>query len=82
MVKIMISLSRELLKKVDRAANGRGRRRDELIREALQAMLAEDQRGRRSWEEALAPLKKLERQWIGQWNSTDVVRYDRQDRRL
>jgi hypothetical protein len=30
--------------------------------------------------EALVPLKALEHQWVGQWNSTDVVRYYRETR--
>jgi hypothetical protein len=30
-----------------------------------------------SWQSALAPLRDLERQWIGEWDSTDIVRHDR-----
>ena len=80
MAKIMISLPQEFLKKVDRAAKTQGRSRSELIREALRTLLSERQGGRRSWKEALAPLKALEQQWIGQWNSTDIVRYYRETR--
>ena len=34
----------------------------------------------RLFAEALAPLKELEHQWVGQWNSTDIVRYYRETR--
>lgn len=30
------------------------------------------------WKEALAPLKELEQQWVGQWDSTDIIRYYRE----
>jgi Arc/MetJ-type ribon-helix-helix transcriptional regulator len=80
MAKIMISLPQDFLKKVDRAAKAQGRSRSELIREALRNMLAGNREGRRSWREALAPLKELEQQWVGQWNSTDIVRYYRETR--
>jgi Arc/MetJ-type ribon-helix-helix transcriptional regulator len=80
MAKIMISLPHEFLKRVDRAAKAQGRSRSELIREALRALLSGRQGSRRSWTEALAPLKDLEAQWVGQWNSTDIVRYYRETR--
>jgi Arc/MetJ-type ribon-helix-helix transcriptional regulator len=80
MAKIMISLPHEFLKKVDRAAKAQGRSRSALIREALRTVLAAGQAGRHSWKEALAPLKGLEQQWVGQWNSTDIVRYYRETR--
>ena len=80
MAKIMISLPEEFLKKVDRAAKAQGRSRSELIREALRVMLTGKESGRRSWKEALAPLKELEQQWVGQWNSTDIIRYYRETR--
>src|SRR2546425_4360194 len=73
MAKIMISLPQEFLKKVDLAAKAQGRSRSELTREALRTLLSESQGDRRSWKEALAPLKELERQWVGRWNSTDIV---------
>jgi hypothetical protein len=34
----------------------------------------------RSWKQALAPLRELERHWIGQWDSTDIIRYFRDTR--
>ncbi len=80
MAKVMVSLPSEFLKRVDRVARGQHRSRSELIREALR-MVLEDQTDRAtSWQDALAPLRDLERQWIGEWNSTDIVRYYR-DRR-
>jgi len=80
MAKIMISLPQEFLKKVDRAARAQGRSRSELIREALRTLLAGSQKSRGFWKEALAPLKELEHRWVGQWNSTDIVRYYRETR--
>ena len=80
MAKVMISLPNEFLKKVDRTARAQGRSRSELIREALRAMLTGKEADRRSWKEALASLKELERQWIGQWDSTDIIRYFRETR--
>jgi predicted transcriptional regulator len=69
----MISLPDEFLKRVDRIAKAQGRSRSELIREALRRMLTGSE-GRRSWREALAPLADLEQQWVGRWNSTDIIR--------
>jgi metal-responsive CopG/Arc/MetJ family transcriptional regulator len=80
MAKIMISLPQEFLKKVDRAARAQGRSRSGLIREALRTLLDASRGRRRSWKEALAPLEALEQQWVGQWNSTDIVRYYRETR--
>lgn len=80
MAKIMISLPNDFLKKVDRTARAQRRSRSELIREALRAMLAGEGGSRGSWKEALAPLEELEAQWVGQWNSTDIVRYYRETR--
>jgi Arc/MetJ-type ribon-helix-helix transcriptional regulator len=80
MAKVMVSLPDEFLKKVDRTAKAQGRSRSELIREALRLMLTGKEKGRRSWKEALAPLKELEQQWVGQWDSTDIIRYYRETR--
>ncbi len=80
MAKIMISLPDEFLKKVDRTARAQGRSRSELIRAALRTVLTGEANARNSWKDALAPLKELEPRWIGQWNSTDIVRYYRETR--
>ena len=80
MAKIMISLPNDFLKKVDRTARAQGRSRSELIREALRTVLAGAGSNRTSWKGALAPLEALEAQWVGQWNSTDIVRYYRETR--
>ena len=80
MAKIMISLPQEFLNEVDRAAEAQGRSRSELIREALRTLLSKSQGDRRSWKKALALLKELEQQWVGRWNSTDIVRYYRETR--
>ena len=80
MAKVMISLPDEFLKKVDRYAKAQGRSRSELIREALRTLLAGRGAGHRSWQAAIAPLRELEQQWVGQWDSTDVIRYYRETR--
>lgn len=80
MAKIMISLPDEFLKKVDRTAKTLGRSRSELIREALGGMLTGKEGGRRSWKETLTPLKGLEQQWVGRWDSTDIIRSYREIR--
>ena len=80
MAKIMISLPDGFLRRVDRTAKAQGRSRSELIREALRGMLADQGTGRASWKDALAPLTKLEEQWVGQWDSTDIIRYYRETR--
>lgn len=80
MAKVMVSLPNEFLKRVDRVARRQNRSRSELIREALRAVLTEQADRATSWQDALAPLRHLERQWIGHWDSEDIVRYYR-DRR-
>ena len=80
MAKVMISLPDEFLKKVDRTARAQGRTRSELIREALRAILNGKNRRRQSWKKALTPLRDLEQHWVGQWNSTDIIRYYRDNR--
>jgi Arc/MetJ-type ribon-helix-helix transcriptional regulator len=76
--KVMISIPDALLKKVDRAAKKRRRSRSEVVQEALRADLTGAQW--KSWKSALAPLRQLEQQWVGQWDSTDIIRYYRDTR--
>ena len=80
MAKVMISLPDKFLKKVDRTAQTQGRSRSELIREALRAALGAKEARARSWKRALAPLRELEQHWVGQWDSTDIIRYYRDTR--
>ena len=80
MAKVMISIPDGLLKKVDRAAKKQRRSRSEVVREALRADLTNYAAQRRSWKNAFAPLRKLEQQWVGQWDSTDIIRYYRDTR--
>lgn len=80
MAKVMVSLPSEFLRRVDRVARGQNRSRSELIREALRMVLEDKAHRATSWRDALAPLRDLERQWIGEWDSVDIVRYYR-DRR-
>ena len=80
MAKVMITIPDGLLKKVDQVAKKRRRSRSEVVREALHADLTNQAAQRRSWKKALAPLRKLEQQWVGQWDSTDIIRYYRDTR--
>ncbi len=79
MAKVMVSFPSQFLRKVDRAARSQGRSRSELIREALRVTLGE-KGARRSWKEAVAPLRELEEKWVGEWDSTDIIRYYRDSR--
>jgi len=54
-------------------ARDQGRSRSELIREALRTLLSEGHGNRRSWTEALAPLKELEQQWVGRATPAKTV---------
>ena len=80
MAKVMITIPDGLLKKVDRAAKRQRRSRSEVVREALRADLTNEGGQRPGWKTALAPLRKLEQQWVGQWDSTDIIRYYRDTR--
>lgn len=80
MPKVMISLPDKFLKKVDRVAKKQCRSRSEVIREALRSLLDDHSKDLRSWKQSLAPLRELEQQWIGQWDSTDIIRYFRDTR--
>jgi Arc/MetJ-type ribon-helix-helix transcriptional regulator len=80
MAKVMISLPDTFLKQVDRIARAQNRSRSELIREALRALLSGDRRAAHSWKKSLAPLRALEQQWVGQWDSADIIRYYRDTR--
>lgn len=79
MAKVMISIPDALLKRVDRAAKKNRRSRSEIVRQALRADLT-NHTARQSWRNALAPLRKLQQQWVGQWDSTDIIRYYRDTR--
>ncbi len=78
MAKVMISLPDSFLKRVDRVARSQNRSRSELIREALRTHMEAETRRSTSWRDDLAPLRDLEQQWVGQWDSTEVVRYYRE----
>jgi len=80
MAKVMISLPNGFLKRVDRTAQAQGRSRSELIRDALRTALNGKDKRKHSWKKALAPLRDLEQHWVGQWDSTDIIRYYRDSR--
>ncbi|MEX0806086.1 MAG: ribbon-helix-helix domain-containing protein [Candidatus Binatia bacterium] len=80
MAKVMVSIPDEVLKKADSAAKSQRRSRGDVIRDALRAQMAKTRKGTSKWETALAPLRKLEQHWVGQWDSTDIIRYYRDSR--
>ncbi len=80
MAKVMISLPDDFLKKVDRAARAQGRSRSELIRETLRTTVNRKHSRAQSWKRAIAPLRDLEERWVGQWDSTEIIRYYRDHR--
>jgi hypothetical protein len=43
-------------------------------------MLADQETVSGTWKDALAPLRELEEQWVGRWDSTDIIRYYRETR--
>jgi hypothetical protein len=80
MAKVRISIPDEVLKKLDSAAKAQRRSRTQVIRDVLRAQMGEQRGNHGKWKKALAPLKKLEQQWVGQWDSTDIIRYYRDTR--
>lgn len=79
MAKVMVSFPDDFLKKVDQEARSQNRSRSELIREALRNSLPQRPYPR-SWRKALAGLRRLEKEWVGKWDSTEVIRSDRERR--
>ena len=80
MAKIVISLPGRFIKKVDRVAKAQRRTRSELIRKPLTSHLNGGSKRRTAWKKAFTPLRELEHQWVGQWDSTDIIRYYRDHR--
>ncbi len=80
MAKVTLILPDSVLRKIDRAAKSQRQSRSAVIREAVRSQIAKSAKGNSKWRKALAPLKDLERQWIGQWDSTDVIRNYRESR--
>ena len=77
MAKVMVSFPDDFLKKVDEEARFQNRSRSELIREALRGAIR-GKPDRRSWRSGLARLRRLEGEWVGEWDSTEVIRSDRE----
>jgi Arc/MetJ-type ribon-helix-helix transcriptional regulator len=83
MAKVMVSLPDELLEKIDQEARRQDRSRSDLIPELLRKAFRQ-RPDPRSWRNAFARLRRLEKIWIGKWDSTQVIRSDRdrfEDRR-
>lgn len=80
MAKVMISLPAEFLRRVDRQAKIEGRSRSELIREALRRLIDERGARRLRWDQAIARLDWLKSEWTKGWDSTDMIRRDRESR--
>lgn len=87
MAKVMVSFPDDFLRKVDRQAKTQNRTRSELIREALREVLGGRDGEPLRWSRAVERLGWLEGAWVDRWDSTDVIRrdrdrrHDRQDRR-
>jgi Arc/MetJ-type ribon-helix-helix transcriptional regulator len=74
----MVSFPEDFLKRVDRQAQIQNRSRSELIREALRNVVERRGPGSRSWGKALSHLRRLDPEWVGKWDSTAVIRSDRE----
>jgi predicted transcriptional regulator len=81
MTKVMVSFPEDFLKRVDEEARAQDRSRSELIREALRDSFGRQMPRARSWGKALARLRRLEAEWVGKWDSTAVIRSDRERER-
>lgn len=78
MAKIMISLPDALLKDADRMAKRQRRTRSELFREALRMMIEGGHPEKRAWGDvAKAVHERLQGHWTGRWDSTSVIREER-----
>jgi predicted transcriptional regulator len=78
MAKVIISLPDALLRDADRVAKAQHRTRSELFREALRLVLVQRSVDRPSWAETSNAVRaKLDGHWRGHWDSTAVIRADR-----
>jgi Arc/MetJ-type ribon-helix-helix transcriptional regulator len=77
MAKVTVSFPDDFLKQVDREAKARHRSRSEFIREVLRDAMKRPRASSRSWKKALRDLRRLEHAWVGDWDSTDLIRSDR-----
>ena len=80
MAKVMVSFPDEFLERVDRRARAQNRSRSELIRDALRRELDERSGVSAAWGKAVSRLRWLESEWTSRWDSTDVIRRDRESR--
>jgi hypothetical protein len=78
MAKIMISLPKEFLKGVDRIGKGSAPVPQRADPRGVEGHARRQVEWAASWK--LAPLKDLEQQWVGRWDSTDIIRYYRETR--
>ena len=78
MAKVMISLPDALLRDADRLAKRQQRSRSELFREALRLVLEGESKPRPAWSETAGMVREhVEGHWVGRWDSTAVIREDR-----
>jgi Arc/MetJ-type ribon-helix-helix transcriptional regulator len=78
MAKVLISLPDALLHDADRLAKRQRSSRSELFREALRLVLEREGEERPSWSETLGVVReRMEGHWVGRWDSTQVIRDDR-----
>ena len=78
MAKVIISLPDALLRDADRVAKAQHRTRSELFREALRLVLVQRSIDRPTWAETSEAVRAtLAGHWRGKWDSTAVIRGDR-----
>jgi Arc/MetJ-type ribon-helix-helix transcriptional regulator len=78
MAKVIISLPDAMLRDADRVAKAQHRTRSELFREALRLLLVQRAVDQPSWAETSNAVRaRLDGHWRGHWDSTTVIRDDR-----
>jgi Arc/MetJ-type ribon-helix-helix transcriptional regulator len=76
--KVLISLPDALLREADHLAKRQHRSRSELFRDALRLVLEREGQARPTWSETLGVVReRVEGHWLGRWDSTRVIRDDR-----
>jgi len=78
MAKVLISLPDPLLREADHLAKRQHRSRSELFRDALRLVLEREGQQRPGWGETLGMVREhVDGHWVGRWDSTRVIRDDR-----
>ena len=78
MAKVLISLPDALLREADRLARRQHRSRSELFRDALRLVIEREGQARPTWSATLGAVREhVDGHWVGRWDSTRVIRDDR-----